>query len=141
MRTKQVAAIMIAAVLAVVLAGCGLLGGGSSDSQLAAKYKAAVESLTHVASVESSYKTAAGMGRTADVFIYADTDDEAELTALFASAFPKIIQAADGDPQVSLYIQVISADNNLTVGPESVGYDGTGTLSSYREFLRDHPIP
>lgn len=135
-RTTSSAAAVCFGVLLMALSGCAV---GGSDEQRAAKYEAAVASLPHVADVESTYSTAAGMGRTADVFIHADTDDQAELSALFEEAFPAVVAAAEGDPDVSLAIQVISADGEYAVNPEDYGYDGTGTLDSYREFLEEHP--
>jgi len=128
------------ATLALALAACSALGG-TSDEEHADDYGNAVDSLPHVSSVESSYKTITGMGRTADVLIHADTNDEALLRELMTSAFPAIVEAAEGDPEVSLYIQVIGADGQDALGPESIGYSGTGTLTSYREFLTTHPIP
>jgi hypothetical protein len=134
---KRVAAALIAGLLVAVLGGCA--ASGPSDAQLAAKYKQAVASLPHVASVDSSYKTAAGMGRTGSVQITADTSDDAELLALLKQAFPAIVHAADGDPQVGLEILVVASDGSGGYGPSALGYSGGGTLTSYRDFLKAHP--
>ncbi|GAA2847619.1 hypothetical protein [Microbacterium arabinogalactanolyticum] len=132
---------VLSAMLPLTLVACAPFGGGTSDEERADAYGSAVDSLPHVSSVESSYKTITGMGRTADVLIHADTNDEALLRELMTSAFPAIVEAAEGDPEVSLYIQVIADDGQDALGPESIGYSGTGTLTSYREFLATHPIP
>ena len=140
-RVRAAIGATISAMLPLALAACAALDGGTSDAEHADEYRNAVDSLPHVSSVESTYKTNAGMGRTADVLIQADTNDEALLEELMTSAFPAIVEAAEGDPEVSLYIQVIAADGQDALGPESLGYSGTGTLTSYREFLTSHPIP
>ncbi|MFB9931507.1 hypothetical protein ACFORO_23885 [Amycolatopsis halotolerans] len=90
-------------------------------------------------SVESNYRTNVGMGRTGNVVIDADTDDEAVRRTVLAAAFPAIVKAADGDPEASLGIQVVSASSGTAVTPADLGYSGTGTLGSYRAFLAGHP--
>ena len=45
------------------------------------------------------------------------------------------MDAAAGDPEVNLAIQVISADGASAVSPADLGYSGTGSLTSYRTFL------
>ena len=54
---------------------------------------------------------------------------------LLRDAFPAVVDAAAGDPEVSLAIQVISADEASAVSPTDLGYSGTGSLTSYRTFL------
>jgi len=128
---------LLAAVLVVLTAaGCST---EADDAAMAAKYQAAVSALPHVVRVEASYRTNVGMGRTASLVLHADTDDETELKAVLAAAFPAVVKAAEGDPNVSLPLQVVPASGGDTVGPESLGYTGTGTLESYREFLAAHP--
>ena len=122
------------AVGVLALAGCGATPG-TPDTDYAAKYKAAVEPLAHVASVDASYKSSAGMGRSADVFLHADTSDREAMMGLLKDAFPAIVDAAAGDPEVNLAIQVISADEASAVSPTDLGYSGTGSLTSYRTFL------
>lgn len=121
-------------LLTMVLSGCGA-NPGTSDTDYAAKYKAAVESLAHVATVDASYKSSGGMGRSGDVFMHADTSDREKMMAVLQDAFPAIVDAAAGDPEVNLAIQVISADGSSAVSPADLGYSGTGSLSSYRTFL------
>lgn len=118
----------------MVLAGCGAKPG-ASDTDYAAKYRAAVEQLAHVASVDASYKSAGGMGRSGDVFVHADTSDREAMMGLLRDAFPAIVDAAAGDPEVNLAIQVISADEASAVSPTDLGYSGAGSLTSYRTFL------
>ena len=126
--------VMTAGLLAMVLAACGA-NPGTSDSEYAARYKAAVEPLAHVASVDASYKSSGGMGRSGDVFLHADTSDRETLLGVLRQAFPAIVDAAAGDPEVNLAIQVISADGASAVSPTDLGYSGTGSLTSYRQFL------
>lgn len=130
----KILTVLTAGLLAMVLAGCGA-GPGTSDSDYAAKYKAAVEPLAHVATVDASYKSAGGMGRSGDVFLHADTSDRETLLGVLREAFPAIVDAAAGDPEVNLAIQVISADGASAVSPTDLGYSGTGSLTSYRQFL------
>lgn len=121
-------------LLALVLAGCGAQPG-TPDADYAAKYQAAAEPLAHVASVDASYTSAGGMGRSGDVFLHADTSDRETLLGVLRDAFPAIVDAAAGDPEVNLAIQVISADGASAVSPTDLGYSGSGSLSSYRTFL------
>ena len=130
----KILTVLTAGLLAMVLAGCGA-SPGTSDSDYAAKYKAAVEPLAHVATVDASYKSAGGMGRSGDVFLHADTSDRETLLDVLREAFPAIVDAAAGDPEVNLAIQVISADGASAVSPTDRGYSGTGSLTSYRQFL------
>lgn len=126
--------VLTVGLLAMVLAGCGAKPG-TSDTDYAAKYKAAVESLAHVATVDASYKSSGGMGRSGDVFLHVDTSDRETMMGVLRAAFPAIVDAAAGDPEVNLAIQVISADGASAVSPADLGYSGTGSLSSYRTFL------
>ena len=124
----------------MVLAGCGAGPGtpgspGSSDTEYAARYKAAVKPLAHVASVDARYKSSGGMGSSGNIFMHADTSDRDTMLGVLREAFPAIVDAAAGDPEVNLAIQVISADGASAVSPADLGYSGTGNLSSYREFL------
>lgn len=121
-------------LLAIVLAGCGTRPG-TSETDYAAKYKAAVEPLAHVARVDASYKSSGGIGRSGDVFLHADTSDRDTMIGVLLDAFPAIVDAAAGDPDVNLAIQVISADGASAVSPADLGYSGTGSLTSYRTFL------
>lgn len=125
-------------ILSALLGAC-MGNNGNSDADYAEKYKSAVASLEHVESVESSYKTDTGMGRTANLDIRADTSDNAEMMALLKEALPAVVNAADGDPNVSLDLQITSADGATAVSPTHLGYSGTGTLNSYRDFLKDNP--
>ena len=126
--------VLAVGLLAMVLAGCGAKPG-TSDPDYAAKYKAAVEQLAHVASVDASYKSSGGMGRSGDVFLHADTSDREEMMGLLRDAIPAVVDAAAGDPEVNLAIQVISADEAAAVSPTDLGYSGAGSLTSYRTFL------
>ena len=131
---RKIFTVLTAGLLAMVLAGCGA-SPGTSDSEYAAKYKAAVEPLAHVATVDASYKSAGGMGRSGDVFLHADTSDRETMLGVLREAFPAVVDAAAGDPEVNLAIQVISADGASAVSPTDLGYSGTGSLTSYRQFL------
>jgi hypothetical protein len=131
---RKIFTVLAVGLLAMVLAGCGATPG-ASDPEYAAKYKAAVEELAHVASVDASYKSSGGMGRSGDVFLHADTSDREEMMGLLRDAFPAIVDAAAGDPEVNLAIQVISADEASAVSPTDLGYSGAGSLTSYRTFL------
>lgn len=131
---QKIFTVLTAGLLAMVLAGCGATPG-TPDSDYAAKYKAAVEPLAHVATVDASYKSGGGMGRSGDVFLHADTSDRETLLDVLREAFPAIVDAAAGDPEVNLAIQVISADGASAVSPTDLGYSGTGSLTSYRQFL------
>lgn len=131
---RTILTVLTAGFLAMVLAGCGA-NPGTSDTDYAAKYKAAVDSLAHVAEVDASYKSSGGMGRSGDVFMHADTSDRETMMGVLRDAFPAIVDAAAGDPEVNLAIQVISADGASAVSPADLGYSGTGSLSSYRTFL------
>lgn len=130
----------LALCLVVVVTACSDTGGTAegkdfSDADYAAKYRSAVESLDHVERVESSYSSTAGMGSTADLFLYADSSDPAVLEGVLQEAFPAVISAADGDPDANLALQVIAPDGSTALSPSDLGYQGTGTLSSYRKFL------
>lgn len=131
---RKIFTVLAVGLLAMVLAGCGA-SPGTSDADFAAKYKAAVEPLAHVASVDASYKSSGGMGRSGDVFLHADTSDRDAMMGLLRDAFPAVVDAAAGDPEVNLAIQVISADAASAVSPTDLGYSGTGSLTSYRKFL------
>ena len=131
---RKILTVLTVGLLAMVLAGCGAQPE-TSDTDYAAKYKAAVEPLAHVASVDASYKSSGGMGRSGDVFLHADTSDREMMMGLLRDAFPAVVGAAAGDPEVSLAIQVISADEASAVSPTDLGYSGTGSLTSYRTFL------
>ncbi|HSN37342.1 MAG TPA: hypothetical protein VLT34_13410 [Arthrobacter sp.] len=131
---RKIFTVLAVGLLATVLAGCGATPG-TSDPDYAAKYQAAVEPLAHVASADASYKSSGGMGRSGDVFLHADTSDREEMMGLLRDAFPAIVDAAAGDPEVNLAIQVIAADEASAVSPTDLGYSGTGSLSSYRTFL------
>ena len=126
--------IPIVGLLAIFLAACGPTRG-SSDTDYAAKYKASVQSLAHVARVDASYKSSGGMGRSGDVFLHADSADQETMMELLRDALPAIVDAAAGDPEANLAIQVISSDGASAVSPGDLGYSGTGSLTSYRQFL------
>ena len=126
--------VLIVGLLAIFLAGCGPKPG-TSDTDYAAKYKASVQPLAHVARVDASYKSSGGLGRSGDVFLHADTTDRETMMGVLQDAFPAIVDAAAGDPEVDLAIQVISADGASAVSPGDLGYSGTGSLTSYRQFL------
>lgn len=131
---------LIAVVIALVAALTACAGGTKNDDDAAArKLHDAVASLPHVASVESNYKTNPGMGRTANVYIQADTSDKQELMTLLKQAFPAIINAAKDDPEVGLDILITPADKTTGLSPEDLGYSGGNTLTSYRDFLKAHP--
>ena len=130
----KIITVLIVGLLATVLAGCGPTPG-TSDTDYAAKYKAAVRPLAHVARVDASYKSSGGIGRSGDVFLHADTADRETMMGLLRDAFPAIVDAAAGDPEANLAIQVISADGASAVSPTDLGYSGTGSLTSYRQFL------
>ncbi|WP_427891793.1 hypothetical protein ACQHIV_04100 [Kribbella sp. GL6] len=135
---RKLCAILLTGMLAALLSACS--GNSADDAARAEKYKAAVTSIPHVASVESSYKTNPGMGRSGHVYITADTSDHQELTALLKQAFPAIVKSAEGDPEVGLDILVIPADGANGISPDDLGYKGAGTLTSYRDFLKAHPV-
>ncbi|AOT03004.1 hypothetical protein [Arthrobacter sp. U41] len=130
----KIITVLIVGLLATVLAGCGPTPG-TSDTDYAAKYKAAVQPLAHVARVDASYKSSGGIGRSGDVFLHADTADRETMMGLLRDAFPAIVDAAAGDPEANPAIQVISADGASAVSPTDLGYSGTGSLTSYRQFL------
>lgn len=125
---------MTAGLLAMAVASCGA-APGTSDTGYAAKYKAAVTPLAHVARVDASYKSSGGIGRSGDVFLHAESSDREAMMSILQEAFPAIVDAAAGDPEVNLAIQVISADETSAVSPADLGYSGSGTLTSYRTFL------
>jgi hypothetical protein len=75
---RRIFTVLAVGLLATVLAGCGTKPG-TSDPDYAAKYRAAVEQLAHVASVDASYRSSGGMGRSGDVFLQADTSDREEM--------------------------------------------------------------
>jgi hypothetical protein len=131
---RKIFTVLAVGLLAMVLAGCGA-NPGTADTDYAAKYKAAVETLAHAAKVDASYKSSGGIGRSGDVFLHADTSDRETMMGLLRDAFPAIVDAAAGDPEVNLAIQVISADGESAVSPTDLGYSGTGSLTSYRKFL------
>jgi hypothetical protein len=126
--------VLIVGLLAMFLAACGPTPG-SSDTDYAAKYKASVQSLAHVARVDASYKSTGGMGRSGDVFLHADSADQETMMGVLRDAVPAIVDAAAGDPEANLAIQVISSDGASAVSPGDLGYSGTGSLTSYRHFL------
>lgn len=137
---RRILTVLAAGLLAMVLAGCGATPGTSgrpatSDQDYTAKFKAAVEPLAHVASVDATYKSFGVMGSSGDIFLHADTSDRDTMLSVLREAFPAIVDAAAGDPEVDLAIQVISADGASAVSPADLGYSGTGNLTSYREFL------
>ncbi|MBT2588566.1 hypothetical protein [Arthrobacter sp. ISL-95] len=76
------------------------------------------------------------MGGTAGLFLYADSSDQDVLEGVLEDALPAVVDAAEGDPDVNLGLQVISEDGQIAVSPSALGYEGTGNLSSYRQFLR-----
>jgi hypothetical protein len=129
---RKALTVLFLATLAVLLGGC--LDTGGSDNDRAAKYKAAAESIDHVERVEVEYRTV-GVGRTGGINIFADTSDRAILMRVLEEAFPAIVDAAEGDPQVRLPIQVISMDGATIVGMTDLGFSDPPNLSSYREFL------
>lgn len=131
---RKIFTVLTVGLVAIILAGCGAKPG-TSDSDYAAKYKAAVEPLAHVAKVDASYKSSGGMGRSGDVFLHADTSDRETMMGVIQDAFPAIVDAAAGDPEVNLAVQVISADGYSALSPGDLGYSGTGSLTSYRKFL------
>ena len=131
---RKIFTVLAVGLLAMVLAGCGTKPG-TSDPDYAAKYKASVEQLAHVASVDASYKSSGGMGRSGDVFLHAATSDRETMLGVLQDAFPAIVEAAAGDPEVNLAIQVISADGASAVSPTDLGYSGAGSLTGYRQFL------
>lgn len=137
---RRLKLILLAGTLIALLSAC-TGGAKQDDGALAQKYKAAVASLPHVASVDSQYSTKQGMGRTGTVDIKADTSDDAALKELMRQAFPAIVKAADGDPEASLTILVTAADGSGSYSPSVLGYSGGNTLSSYREFLKANPNP
>ncbi|MDP5226550.1 MULTISPECIES: hypothetical protein [Arthrobacter] len=137
MRTLKV--VLLMGILAALLSAC-TGNSKNDDASYAEKYKGAVTSITHVQSVDSSYKSNAGMGRTGDVFITADTDDRTAMLALLKKAFPAIVNAAAGDPEARLEIRVTSSTGDYSVSPLDLGYSSSlQTLSSYRDFLTAHP--
>lgn len=131
---KTVATALASGLLILGVAGCGA-GAGTADSDYSAKYKAAAEPVAHVASVDASYKSSGGMGRSGDVFLHSDSSDREVLVGVLRDALPAVVDAANGDPDVNLAIQVISANGASAVSPSDLGYSGPGTLSSYRAFL------
>jgi hypothetical protein len=130
---RKAVTILFIATLAALLGGCVDTGG--SDDERAAKYKAAAESIARVDRAEVDYKTVTGMGRTGGVTIYADSSDPAIMTSILEEAFPAIVDAADGDPEVSLPIQVVSSDGKTALGMSTLGFSGGQSLNNYREFL------
>ncbi|MDN4645078.1 hypothetical protein [Arthrobacter sp. PsM3] len=131
---RKIVTALTVGLLAMALAGCGAKPG-TSDTDYAAKYQAAAGPVAHVARVDASYKSSGGMGRSGDVFLHADTSDRETMMGVLRDAFPAIVDAAAGDPEVSLAVQVISADGVSALSPADLGYSGTGSLSSYRTFL------
>lgn len=130
---RKALTILFIATLAVLLGGCVDTGG--SDDDRAAKYKAAAESIDHVERAEVEYKTITGMGRTGRVDIFADTSDADIMRRVLEEALPAIVEAAEGDPEVSLPIQVNSADSSTLMGMSELGFSGIPSLNSYREYL------
>lgn len=130
---RKAVTIIFIATLAMLLGGCVDTGG--SDDDRAAKYKAAAESIDHVERVEVEYKTNTGMGRTGRVDIFADTSDADIMRGILEEALPAIVKAAEGDPQVSLPIQVNSVDGVTLMGMSELGFSGVPSLNSYREYL------
>jgi len=135
---RKLKLVFLLALLAILVSSC-MAKPQEDDAARAAKYKSAAASLPHVASVDSNYKTNPGMGRTANVYIQADTSDKQELMTLLKQAFPAIINAAKDDPEVGLDILITPADKTTGLSPEDLGYSGAGTLTSYRDFLKAHP--
>ncbi|WP_247048414.1 hypothetical protein [Arthrobacter rhizosphaerae] len=131
---RKALTILLITTLAMLLGGC-LGKSGGSDADLAAKYKAAAESIAHVDRAEVEYKTIAGMGRTGRIDIFADSSDHDIMMRVFEEALPAIVDAAEGDPEVSLPIQVVSMDGSKILGVQDLGISGVRTLNSYREFL------
>ncbi|MFB0834612.1 hypothetical protein ACX8Z9_05955 [Arthrobacter halodurans] len=133
---RRVPTVLVVGLLSVVLSGCGG-PAGTTDADYAAKYRAAVELLADVERVEASYRSSGGIGRSGDVFIHADTSDRETMVGILTKAMPAIVEAADGDPEVNLAIQVVSAGGASAVSPADLGYVGTGSLTSYREFVAE----
>lgn len=130
---RKAVTILFIATLAVVLGGCVDTGG--SDEDRAAKYKAAAESIDHVERVEVEYKTVTGMGRTGRVDIFVDTSDADIMRRVLEESLPAIVEAAEGDPEVSLPIQVNSVDSAALMGMSELGFSGVPSLNRYREYL------
>jgi hypothetical protein len=133
---RRVPTVLVLGLLSVVLSGCGG-PARTTDADYAAKYRAAVEPLAHVERVEASYRSSGGIGRSGDVFMHADTSDRKTMVGILVKAMPAIVEAADGDPEVNLAIQVVSAGGASAVSPADLGYVGTGSLTSYREFVAE----
>lgn len=131
---RRVSTVLVLGLLSVVLSGCGG-PEGTTDADYAAKYGAAVERLAHVERVEASYRSSGGIGRSGDVFMHADTSDRRAMVGILEKAMPAIVEAADGDPEVNLAIQVVAPGGASAVSPADLGYVGTGSLTSYREFV------
>ncbi|MET1035109.1 MAG: hypothetical protein ABWX68_07740 [Arthrobacter sp.] len=133
---RIVPTVLVVGLLSAALSGCGG-PSGPTDADYAAKYKAAVEPLEHVVRVEASYRSSGGIGRSGDVFMHADTSDPETLVGILGKAMPAIVEAADGDPEANLAIQVVSAGGASAVSPADLGYVGTGSLTSYRNFVAE----
>ncbi|MBT2588577.1 hypothetical protein [Arthrobacter sp. ISL-95] len=133
-KTRLIPVAGLTLAVALVLSACST--GRSADEEYARKYRSSVEGLDHVVRLESTYKTHVGMGSTADLFLYADSSDRDVLEGVLEDALPAVVDAAEGDPDVNLGLQVISEDGQIAVSPSDLGYEGTGNLSSYRQFLR-----
>ncbi|MGG5171754.1 hypothetical protein ACQR35_06190 [Pseudarthrobacter sp. J1738] len=136
MKIRPLPTLVIMGILAMILSACGMGAKAPSDADMAAKYQSAVQSLDHVQSVESEYKTTAGMGRTGFLGVHANTSDPAELKTLLDTSFRALVTAAGGDPEIDLPLQVIGDDSTTVLTPKDLGCGGGTTLTEYRDCLK-----
>lgn len=137
---RKAVTLLVAGVMALSMSGCEE-ATANSDAEKASGYQAALESIEYVESVEVSYSTHTGMGRTGSVAILTDSTDPEIIKGIVEDAIPALVNASNGDPNISIPIWVQPTgdqsmdDGKLSMGPEGAGFTGTPTLNGYRNFV------
>ncbi|MGO4121371.1 hypothetical protein [Arthrobacter sp. YAF16] len=128
-----IAGALIVGILAATLAACGL-GGPSEPDQLEAALQKAGKSVPGVTAVQADANVNTS-GKFITVKLVGESADKAALTQTLGRAMPALLDSLKDVKGGTLGVSIFSPDDAVHAGPADLGYSGSSSLSSIREYF------
>ncbi|WP_235564048.1 hypothetical protein [Arthrobacter sp. Soil763] len=120
-------------LLVTMLAACGL-GGPSKEQQLESALQKAGMSVAGVSSAEADAKVNTS-GEFITVKLVGETAEKETLARTLQDAMPALLESIRDVDGGTFGVSIFSPDGAVSAGPRDLGYTGSSSLSSVREFF------
>ncbi|WP_457948221.1 hypothetical protein ACTAQI_20020 [Pseudarthrobacter sp. alpha12b] len=124
---------LLMGVLAVSLAACGL-GGPSKAEQLEGALQKAGMSVSGVTAVQADANVSTS-GEFITVKLVADSAQKQALMGTLQDAMPVLLDSIKDVEGGTFGVGIFSPDDAVSAGPGDLGYHGSSSLTSIREYF------